>query len=171
MSSPGRWGCPAALAACGRNAPKQPSRDRGSGRRRRRDRCRHRRACRRRGGRRGRAALVVLARATGSAADLDVERGAICRWIWARRGFTERRATRCTREANRLGLATKIFDVGSFDGGGSAVYYAGNGTGCWTATRLRSTPRVIGYLENTADAQDAGRRSLRTFRRSAAASG
>ena len=86
--------------------------------------------------------------------DLPVDLGAS--WIHGTEGNP------VYEEANRLGLATKIFDVGSFDGGGSAVYYAGNGTELDGDEVEVDSHQVIGYLENTADAQDAGRRSLRT---------
>ena len=38
-------------------------------------------------------------------------------------------------EANRLGIATTVFDVGSSDGAGSAVYHSGSGS-AWTATTI-----------------------------------
>ncbi len=159
----GAVGLSAALAACGRNAPKQPSATAD------RDvdvavigagiaglaaagaaaaaglRCVVLEARDRVGGR------IWTSNAWG---DLPVDLGAS--WIHGTEGNP------VYEEANRLGLATKIFDVGSFDGGGSAVYYAGNGTELDGDEVEVNSHQVIGYLENTADAQDAGRRSLRT---------
>jgi monoamine oxidase len=64
-------------------------------------------------------------------------------------------------EANRLGLATAVFDVGSFDGDGSAEYYLPDGAP-EDADRLDSlVARVTRHLEDAAVSDGAGRISLR----------
>lgn len=85
--------------------------------------------------------------------DLPVDLGAS--WIHGTEGNP------VYEETNRLGIATKVFDVGSFDGAGSAVYYTGRGTELDADQVDVASQQVIGYLEGIADADDAGRRSLR----------
>ena len=63
-------------------------------------------------------------------------------------------------EATRLGIATAVFDVGSFDGAGSSIYYSGNGTELDGDEIEAYSDEVIGYLEGIAGGS-AGRRSLR----------
>lgn len=87
-------------------------------------------------------------------ADLPVDLGAS--WIHGTEGNP------VFEEANRLGLTTSVFDVGSSDGAGSAVYYSRNGTELDGDQVEVHTEQVIGFLENTADARGAGSRSLRT---------
>ena len=63
-------------------------------------------------------------------------------------------------EANRLGLATAVFDVGSFEGGGSGVSYSPDGTELDADEVEKRTAQVVGYLEKAAGSRDAGRTSL-----------
>ncbi len=63
-------------------------------------------------------------------------------------------------EVNRLGLTTSIFDVGSFEGGGSAIYYSRNGTELDADEIDRRGAKVVGYLESMGGKSGAGRTSL-----------
>ena len=63
-------------------------------------------------------------------------------------------------EANRLGLATSVFDVGSFEGAGSAVYYARNGTELDADRVEKDSAKIVGYLESIGGKSGAGRTSL-----------
>ncbi len=63
-------------------------------------------------------------------------------------------------EANRLGLATSVFDVGSFEGGGSAIYYSRNGTELDGDDVEKNGAKVVDYLERIAGKSGAGRGSL-----------
>jgi monoamine oxidase len=85
--------------------------------------------------------------------DLPVDLGAS--WIHGTEGNP------VYEEVNRLGIATTVFDVGSFDGAGSAVYYSGNGSELDGDEIETHSHEVIGYLENLAGAPGADRRSLR----------
>lgn len=64
-------------------------------------------------------------------------------------------------EANRLGIATAVFDVGSYDGAGSAEYYSPNGIPADADQLDALVNRVIGRLEDAAVEDGSGRRSLR----------
>jgi monoamine oxidase len=64
------------------------------------------------------------------------------------------------REANRLGLATSVFDVGSFEGAGSAILYSRNGTELDVDDLEKSGAKVFSYLESIAGESGAGRTSL-----------
>ena len=64
-------------------------------------------------------------------------------------------------EANRFGIATTVFDVGSFDGTGSSVYYSDNGTQLDEDAVEDRSARVIAALERAADTKASGRTSLR----------
>lgn len=63
-------------------------------------------------------------------------------------------------EVNRLGLATSVFDVGSFEGAGSAIYYSRSGTELDADEVEKAAERVIGYLESIGGKSGAGRTSL-----------
>ena len=63
-------------------------------------------------------------------------------------------------EVSRLGLVTAVFDVGSFDGGGSAVYYSPGGAELDADEVDNRSAQVIGYLEKTAGSRAAGKTSL-----------
>jgi monoamine oxidase len=63
-------------------------------------------------------------------------------------------------EVNRLGLVTSVFDVGSFEGGGSAIYYSRNGTELDADETEKRGVQVVGDLEKAAGSRDAGRTSL-----------
>lgn len=63
-------------------------------------------------------------------------------------------------EANRLGLATSVFDVGSFEGVGSAIYYSRNGTELDADDVEKRGAQVVGYLEGIGGEPGAGRTSL-----------
>lgn len=63
-------------------------------------------------------------------------------------------------EINRLGLTSSVFDVGSFEGGGSAKYYAPNGTALDADGIDERVSRVIAELERSAGTPAAGRKSL-----------
>lgn len=86
-------------------------------------------------------------------ADLPVDLGAS--WIHGTEGNP------VYDEANRLGLASTVFDVGSFDGAGSAVYYTGNGTELDGDEIEANSRQVIGFLEGAAANDVTGRGSLR----------
>lgn len=86
-------------------------------------------------------------------ADLPVDLGAS--WIHGTDGNP------VYAEASRLGIDTTVFDVGSSDGAGSAVYYSGTGTELDGDQIEAQANEVIGYLENIADANGAGGRSVR----------
>lgn len=64
-------------------------------------------------------------------------------------------------EVNRLGIATAVFDVGSFDGAGSAEYYSPNGIPEDVDQLDSLVDRVIRHLEGAAVADGSDRRSLR----------
>jgi len=64
-------------------------------------------------------------------------------------------------EANRLGITTAVFDVGSFDGAGSAEYYSPNGIPTDADQLDTQLARVLRHLEDAADTDGAGRISLR----------
>ena len=63
-------------------------------------------------------------------------------------------------EVNRLGLATRVFDVGSFDGGGSAVLFSRNGTELDADDVEKRSAQVADYLESIAVRSGAERTSL-----------
>jgi monoamine oxidase len=65
-------------------------------------------------------------------------------------------------EANRLGLATAVFDVGSFEGGGAAEYYSPTGTTVDADQLDAQLARVIGKLESAATAERSGGTSMRS---------
>lgn len=67
-------------------------------------------------------------------------------------------------EANRFGLRTAVFDVGSADGGGSAEYYSANGSRRDADEVEAQVAEVTGQLE---DAAAAGRATGRTSMRAA----
>ena len=108
----------------------------------------------------GRSCVVLEARdrvggriwTSNAWADLPVDLGAS--WIHGTEGNP------IYDEVNRLGIETAVFDVGSFDGAGSSIYYSGNGTELDGDGIEARSAQVIGYLEGVADGS-AGRRSLR----------
>lgn len=63
-------------------------------------------------------------------------------------------------EITRLGLDSTVFDVGSFEGGGSSKYFAPNGNALDDERIDAQVSRVIKELERTAGAPDAGRKSM-----------
>lgn len=64
-------------------------------------------------------------------------------------------------EADRLGITTTIFDVGSFDGAGTSVLYSAEGTRLDEDLVRAPIDTVVRRLEKSAGARDAGRISLR----------
>ena len=64
-------------------------------------------------------------------------------------------------EANRLGIDTAVFDVGSFDGDGSAEYYSPNGILADADHIDMQLARVLRDLEDAAATDGADRLSLR----------
>jgi monoamine oxidase len=64
-------------------------------------------------------------------------------------------------EINRLGIATTVFDVGSFEGAGSAEYYAPDGTPLDADQSDARIAAVVAALERTAGDDGAGRTSMR----------
>lgn len=64
-------------------------------------------------------------------------------------------------EANRMGLRSVVFDVGSYEGGGSAVYYARTGAELDADDVEQRSATVLSYLEGKSGGRDAGRTSLR----------
>lgn len=108
----------------------------------------------------GRSCVVLEARnrvggriwTSNAWADLPVDLGAS--WIHGTDGNP------VYAEANRLGIATTVFDVGSSDGAGSAIYYSGAGSELDGDQIEAQSNEVIGYLESIAEGS-AGRRSVR----------
>ncbi|MBU3749316.1 MAG: FAD-dependent oxidoreductase [Mycobacterium sp.] len=66
------------------------------------------------------------------------------------------------REAERLGIPTAVFDVGSFEGSGTVRYYTPDGTPIGVDEFDAQVGRVVERLERTAGADEAGRTSLRS---------
>ena len=66
------------------------------------------------------------------------------------------------REAERLGIPTAVFDVGSFEGSGTVQYYTPDGTPIGADDFDAQVGRVVERLERTAGADEAGRTSLRS---------
>lgn len=64
-------------------------------------------------------------------------------------------------EANRFGIATAVFDVGSFDGAGSAEYYSPTGIPTDADQLDALVARVTRHLQDAAAADGSGRTSLR----------
>lgn len=84
--------------------------------------------------------------------DLPVDLGAS--WIHGTEGNP------VYNEVNRLGLATSVFDVGSFEGDGSAIYYSRNGTELDGDDVEKRGAKVVNYLEGVAGKSGARRTSL-----------
>jgi monoamine oxidase len=109
----------------------------------------------------GRSCAVLEARdrvggriwTSGAWSDLPVELGAS--WIHGTDGNP------VYDEINRLGLATTAFDVGSFEGVGSAQYYAPDGTPLDADEIDARVKAVVAALERTAGDDGAGRQSMR----------
>lgn len=108
----------------------------------------------------GKRCLVLEARdrvggriwTSGEWPDLPVDLGAS--WIHGTEGNP------VFDEINRLGIPSSVFDVGSFEGGGSAKYYAPDGTVLDADQIDKRVSRVISELERTAGAPAAGQRSF-----------
>jgi len=64
-------------------------------------------------------------------------------------------------EINRLGIATTVFDVGSFEGAGSAEYYAPDGKRLDADEIDARVTAVVAALEHTAGDDEASRTSMR----------
>jgi monoamine oxidase len=108
----------------------------------------------------GRSCVVLEARnrlggriwTSNAWADLPVDLGAS--WIHGTDGNP------VFEETTRLGIPTTVFDVGSFEGSGSAVYHSGTGATLNGDEIEAHTDAVISYLQSTAGTADAGRRSF-----------
>lgn len=64
-------------------------------------------------------------------------------------------------EASRFGIATTVFDVGSYDGAGSTVLYSANGFRIEEEPIEARVAEVFQELEKAADAEDSGRIAMR----------